>query len=252
MTRTYFATAVTALILGLAPAALGQNARPTPTPTSDVYVTAEFLNVGTDNTPSKITMDVSGNPYSHGVSGVEARFFAGGSRDLVVRLVNSTRYAIFNLTEVSSPLNSPAWTSTPQWFRPGMNVLEAYRAKENCTPSGGIYNCNLITRMNAGFLSVSGDSATYALLWNPETTNNRPVNSPESTSWVNVNYYRGLDNVETFTISPLPNCATRANNWTCPVGSTQRVIAGLERTKGKSVTGTGQYVMPFTMVVRPK
>jgi hypothetical protein len=132
-----------------------------------------------------------------------------------------------------------------------MNVLGAYYAKENCktpvtdTNGNSVYNCDFITRTNGGSWYVSGGTS-YALLWNPETINPRPVNSPEKTSLVNVNYYKGVGGQEVFTITPLPNCATRTN-LTCE----GRVIAGLERSKGNSVTNAGQYVMPFTLVVSP-
>lgn len=220
------------------------------------YVTAEFMTYGAGGaTLNKVRMDQPGVPYSHGVDGVSAQFFSGGSRDLVIRLDGSkTRTAVFDFTEVSSYTNAPAWiNSSPlQSFKPQMNVLQAYYAKENCQPDlNGVYNCNFITRTNAGYLYASGDRATYALLWNPETTNNRPVNSPEKTSFVNVNYQRdALGDV--FTITPLPNCATRANNFTCGETDVKRVIAGLEKTSGKTVSSAGQYVMPFTLVVRPK
>ncbi len=167
---------------------------------------------------------------------------SGGSRDLVIRLNYNkcSRTTTYDFSEVSSSLNIPAWwtNNSIQSFKPGMNVLEAYRAKENCVVVNGVYNCNFKTRMNNGYLYASGDSATYSLLFNPTTT--RPVNSPEKTSYVNVNYYKGTDNKEVFTITPLPN------------ETSNRIIAGLEKTKNRTVSSAGQYVMPFTLVVRPK
>lgn len=221
------------------------------------YVTAEFMTYGADSTTlNKVRMDQPGVPYSNGVDGVSAQFFTGGSRDLVIRLDGSrTRTAVFDFTEVSSYINAPAWIySNPlQSFKPQMNVLQAYYAKENCQPDlNGVYNCNFITRTNAGYLYAGGDRATYALLWNPETTNPRPVNSPEKTSFVKVNYQKDSLGRDVFTITPLPNCATRENNFTCAADIPQRVIAGLEKTSGRTVSSAGQYVMPFTLVVRPK
>lgn len=221
------------------------------------YVTAEFLDFGADGiTLNKIRMDKPGVPYIHGVEGVSAQFYSTGSRDLVIALNSSKakRSTTYDFREVADYTNAPAWVfSSPiQTFKPFINVLEAYRAKENCAAVGGVYNCNFQTRMNNGYLSVSGDSATYALLFNPETTNNRPVNFPENTSFVNVNYYKGTDGKEVFTVTPLPNCATRENSFTCSETDTQRVVAGLEKTLRRSVTGAGQYVMPFILVVRPK
>lgn len=111
-------------------------------------------------------MDKPGVPFSNGVDGVSAQFFSTGSRDLVIRLNRAKRTAIFDFTEISSSTNVPAWVySNPlQSFKPQMNVLEAYRAKENCQPVGGVYNCDFVTRTNAGYLSAGGDRATYALL----------------------------------------------------------------------------------------
>ncbi len=220
------------------------------------YVTAEFLDAGADGIPSKIRMDKPGVPYSHNVEGVTAQFYSSGSRDLVIAMNSSKskRKAIYDFSEVSDHTNAPTWvyTNPIQTFKPFINVLQAYYAKENCAAVGGIYNCNFQTRMNNGYLAASGDSASYALLFNPETTNNRPVNSPENTSFVNVNYYKGTDGKEVFTVTPLPNCATRQNNFTCGEEDLQKVVAGLEKTLRKSVTSAGQYVMPFTLVVRPK
>lgn len=222
------------------------------------YVTAEFMTYGADGTTlNKVRMDQPGVPYSNGVNGVSAQFFTGStaSRDLVIRLDKASRTTIFDFTEVSSYTNVPAWIySNPlQSFKPQMNILQAYYAKERCQPnSSGVYNCNFQTRMNAGYLYASGDRARYSLLWNPESTNNRPVNSPEKTSFVNVNYQKDALGKDVYTITPLPNCATRANNFTCSETDVKRVIAGLEKTSGNTVSSAGQYVMPFTLVVRPK
>lgn len=237
-----------AICLGITTNTFAQKGKPTSSP--NVFVTAEF-STSTNGIINKVTMDNPAVPYQHNVDGVSAQFYVSGTRDLVIQLTNSSRYTVFDLSQTTSSINAPNWISTPQWFRPGMNILEAYRAKENCQPVAGIYDCNFVTRMNAGYLNVSGDSATYALLWNPETTNSRPVNSPENTSFVNVNYYKGSNGQEVFTITPLPNCATRSNNFTCGENEVKRVIAGLEKTKGRNVSGAGQYEMPFTLVVRP-
>jgi hypothetical protein len=226
--------------------------KPSPTPSSGNYVKAEFLTTGADGMLNKITMDTA-TPYEHGVNGVSAQFFIGGSRDLVIQLLNSQRFAWYDMSQVADATNAPNWVYTIQPFKPQLNVLEAYKVKEDCQPVDGIYNCDFKTRMNTGYMKVSGLSrTTFAVLWNPETENPRPVNSPEMTSFVNVNYYKGFDGQEVFTITALPNCATRANNFTCSETDTKRVIAGLEDTTGKTVRGAGQYVMPFTLVVRPK
>lgn len=237
-----------------------QSPTPTPTPAPNPYVTAEFLDFGGDGMPNKVTMDKPGVPYSHNVDGVTAQFYIGGSDDLVIAMNSSkaNRGVKYNFSEVSDHTNAPVWvyTNPIQTFKPFMNIGAAYKAKSNCAPVNGIYDCNFQTRMNNGYLSASGDSASYALLWNPEPEYDRKVNTPEVTSFVNVNYYKGTDGKEVFTITALPNCATRANNFTCGETDINRVIAGLEKTttsKGKEVkSGAGQYVMPFTLVVRPK
>lgn len=72
------------------------------------------------------------------------------------------------------------------------------------------------------------------------------------TSFVNVNYQRDALGKDVFTITPLPTCAVCANNFTCGESDVKRVIGGLEKTGGKTVSSAGQYVMPFTLVVRPK
>lgn len=223
------------------------------------FVTAEFMDSGGagGTTFNKVRMDRPGIPYSHNVDGVSAQFYSGGSRDLVIALNSSKckRTTTYDFTEVSDYTNIPTWiySQAIQTFKPFINVLEAYRAKENCLPDiNGVYNCDFKTRMNNGYLYASGDSATYALLFNPEAPNTRPVNSPEKTSFVNVNYYKGTDGKEVFTITPLPNCATRENNFTCSDTEVKRVIAGLEKTLRRTVSSAGQYVMPFTLIVRPK
>jgi hypothetical protein len=169
---------------------------PTPSPTpTDVFVEAKFEPIGSDNTTvNKITMDKALS-YVHGAEGVEARFF-GASRDLVIRLSNSTRSILVDMTEISNrTADTPSWVDTPFLSKPHMNVLGAYYAKENCktpvtdTDGNSVYNCDFITRTNGGSWYVSG-GVSYALLWNPETINPRPVNSPEKTSLVNVNYYK--------------------------------------------------------------
>jgi hypothetical protein len=230
-------------------------------------VTAEFKDNGADGTTlNRVRMDNPLVPYSNGVDGVSAAFYTGAStssRDLIIRLDGSkTRTMVFDFSEISSYKNVPAWVySSPlQYFKPQMNILGAYYAKEKCMPNtDGSCENNFVTRVNAGYLYTSGDKARYSLLWNPETINNRPVNSPEYTSLVTVNYRKDASGNEVYTITPLPNCATRAN-LTCenvkdangnPV--VKRVIAGLEKasTSG-TLTSAGQYVMPFTLVVRPK
>lgn len=220
------------------------------------YLVAEFKPFAdaANTIPNRIRMDRN-EPYTHGVDGVEAQFYSV-SNDLVIalNLAKTKRATVYDFSEVASSVGAPAWiTSAPiQTFKPFINVLKAYEAKVGCAPVGGVYNCNFVTKMNSGYLTASGDRASYAMLWNPEASAARKVNSPEMTSFVNVNYQKNAQGAETFTITPLPNCATRANNFTCADTDIRRVIAGLEKTSGKTVTAAGQYVMPFTLVVRPR
>ena len=127
-----------------------------------------------------------------------------------------------------------------------MNVLGAYYAKEQCVvDSTGACVGNFQTRINAGQWSVAGNNnTTYALLWNPTAASTRPVNSPYSTSPVNVNYVRDAAG-ERFTITPLPSSDCSAGT-AC---ESDPIIAGLEATSGRTVSAGGQYHMPFTMTV---
>ena len=91
--------------------------------------------------------------------------------------------------------------------------------------------------MNAGLWKVSGSNVSYAMLWNPDATT-RPVNSPDVTVRVNVNYVKDT-NGEVYTVKPIP------------YNLSGQSIAGLEGTSGRTVTPAGQYDMPFTLTVRP-
>jgi|GEM_PF-5767905 len=206
-----------------------------------------FVYCTTGNTDCEIANRVrndKADAYTDGVDGVSAEFFAGGSRDLVFRLDKSTRTLRFDFREVSWAGDGesvlPAWwySSPQQNVKPQMNVLGAYYAKEQC---GGAATCNenYVTRINAGQWKVSGYTTTYALLWNPTARTDRPVNYPEKTSAVNVNYIKDSAG-ERFIITPLPN------------QDTSRYIAGLEAATSRTVSAAGQYVMPFTMTVRIK
>jgi len=205
-------------------------------------VTAQFVYCAPtdicDKPANRVRNDIA-TPYANGVNGVSAVFFASGSRDLVIQLDASTRTALFDFANVTSPGGAPDWalSSPEQLVKPNFNVLGAYYAKENCVPTPGDCSNDYLTRMNAGLWKVSGvNNTTYALLWNPTADSTRPVNSPQPTVPVNVHYSRmGTD--EFFVITPVPNLAGQS-------------IAGLEATRGRSVTGGGQYNMPFTLTVR--
>jgi hypothetical protein len=116
--------------------------------------------------------------------------------------------------------------------QPYFNVLKAYRAKELCTTDP--CEVDFVTAMNAGSWKVSGSNTDYAAFWNPGATT-RPVNSPETSSAVNVHYHK-LGPEESFTITPLVN-------------NHGLVVAGLEVTDKRTPTSAGQYIMPYTLTV---
>ena len=188
-----------------------------------------------------------GGAYANGSQGVSAVFnLVSGSRDLTFWTTGSTRSLVFDFSDAAYSVNAPSWwyTSPVQSVKAQMNVLGAYYAKEQC---GSVATCNVNfeTRINAGNWTVGGSNkTTYALLWNPTAMSSRPVNSPYSTSPVNVNYVKDGSG-ERFVITPLPSSD-------CGVGSaceSDPIIAGLEVTSGRTVSSGGQYHMPFTMTV---
>jgi hypothetical protein len=175
-------------------------------------------------------------PYTNGAEGVSAVFnLVSGSKDLTVGLVTSQRSLWLDFTDhVVGSADAPSWwlAAKSQNVKPFFNVLKAYRAKELCASDP--CDVDFVTALNVGNWRASGSNVDYALLWNPGATA-RPVNSPETSSAVNVHYHKaGID--ESFTITPIAN-----NNGL--------VVAGLESTVRRSVTSAGQYIMPFTMTV---
>jgi len=179
-------------------------------------------------------------PYTNGQDGVSAVFnLVSGSRDLTVGLNLSRRAVTFDFTDHVAGSATPAWWSANKVLtvQPYFNVLKAYYAKENCTtpdPITGNYDCDLVTAMNAGQWTAPGSNATMAAFWNPAATT-RPVNSPETTSRVNVHYHKDSAS-ESFTVTPIVN-----NNGL--------IVAGVEANDKRTVSSAGQYIMPFTMAV---
>jgi len=175
-------------------------------------------------------------PYTNGTDGVSAVFnLVSGSNDLTVGLNLSRRSVWFDFTDrVAGSAASPGWWSTTkvQNVQPYFNVLKAYTAKELCTADP--CEVDFVTAMNAGAWKVSGSNSDYAAFWNPGAVG-RPVNSPETSSTVNVHYHK-LGTEESFTITPI------ANNHGL-------IVDGLEATDKRNVTSAGQYVMPFTITV---
>jgi len=184
--------------------------------------------------------------YANGSEGVTAVFnLISGSRDLTIGLNFSQRALTFDFRDSSYTAGAPAWwyTSPQQSVKPFMNVLGAYFAKEQCG-TAATCNINYVTAMNAGQWQVSGDNKTYALLWNPNAAASRPVNSPLSTSPVNVNYIKDSSG-ERFIVTPLAS----AGCTPATACESDPVIAGMEGTIGRTVSAGGQYHMPFTLTV---
>lgn len=177
--------------------------------------------------------------YVHGSEGVDAVFnIVSGSRDLTINLLTSQRKVQLDLSVlVNSGAVAPSWLSSSpvQLVKAGLNVRGAYYAKENCPAASA--ECHYTAQMALGSWKVSGDTATYGAYWTPLITN-RPVNTPDLTSFVDVHYIRDDGNGEVFIITPIPTGSGYA-------------LAGLEQVKKKDVQGAGQYHMPFTLTVRP-
>lgn len=189
---------------------------------------------------NRVRQDKANAPYIDRVDGVSAVFYSTGSRDLVVNLINSKRTLRLDFRDVAyyGDPHPSWWSTTPQQnVKPSMNVLEAYKAKEQCG-TAATCNINFVTRMNCGLWKVAGDSKTeYKLQWNP--TSIQPfINTPETTSEVNVNYVKDATG-EVFIITPLPNV------------SSGRIIGGLQSTN-RTDKAAGQYVMPFKLTIRFK
>jgi hypothetical protein len=179
--------------------------------------------------------------YANGLEGVGAVFnIVSGTNDLTINLNTSTRRLVLDLYDLlpaSSGQMFPSWHSTPQNARWFFNVRQAYLAKTFC---GGGHPCDMISDMTSS-CDVTVDNATYYLQWKPDST--KPVNSPETTSRVNV-HYDVINGVEVWTVTPLPN------------SNSQRIVAGLARqlnSKGKTMSEpAGQYLAPFTLTASPK
>jgi hypothetical protein len=206
-------------------------------------VRASFVYCGADqncDAANRVRQDIAAD-YVHGTNGVDAVFQLGsGSRDLTIKLQTSQRSLQLDFREmVNAGTVVPTWlgTSPVQLVKPGMNVLGAYYAKENCPPTSS--DCHYTARFNIGLWTASGDNAstTYAIVWNP-LASGRPVNSPDVTSYVDVHYIRDDGNGEVFIITPILTGAGYA-------------LSGLEQAKKKTVSGAGQFNMPFTLTVRP-
>jgi hypothetical protein len=232
-----------------------------PQPVFDIYyATAEFSNLGLDETTTnKVSMDDTAARYEHNVDGVNAQFFVGYSRDLVVSLVNSRRYVRFDFREPVSLLPVSQIKSTTWWYdivldseievQPEFIILGAYYAKENCSPVERAYNCDFETKMVARNWRLNGVSGSHTLQWGPDVVNKKHLTDMENASTVNVNYSRDDKNRDVFTITPVPNQGFSANR----VPASGRIIAGLNSSaKDKPVRTAGQYVMPFTLVIRQK
>lgn len=236
--KTIRLLSIFALIAAATAVTIAQSGKPTKASNPQVRASFVFCGGFADcEFANRVRQDTDAE-YVHGVDGVKAEFnLDSGTRDLTIGLVNSQRSAtldfsvLVNLGDVT-----PAWIWSPVSVKPYFNVIGAYYAKEDCPAAES--ECHYTAKMNAGNWKVSGDNSTYALFWNPEAKN-RPVNSPDTTSYVNVHYIRNDGNGEVYIITPILTGAGYA-------------LAGLEQVNKKVVKGAGQYHMPFTLIVRPK
>jgi hypothetical protein len=180
--------------------------------------------------------------YANGSEGVGAVFnIVSGSNDLTINLLSAAaRRAVidlYDLTPASSGQMFPSWHSTPQYAKWFFNVRQAYLAKTFC---GGGHPCDMISDMTSS-CDVTVDNDTYYLQWKPDSI--KPVNSPESTSRVNV-HYDVINGVEVWTVTPLANTTS------------QRIVGGLARelkAKGKTMAEpAGQYLVPFRLTASPR
>jgi hypothetical protein len=188
---------------------------------------------------NRARQDLANTPYTDGQNGVIAVFnLVSGSDDLTINLNTAQRTVHYDFREIAAFGNpQPTWwySSPQQDVKAFINVLGAYNAKLQCG-TAATCDINYVTGMNGGGFSIS--RTDYRLQWHPTST--QPyINTPETTSAVNVHYTKDA-NGEVFTITPLPNA------------NTSRAIAGLQATTGKVITAAGQYVMPFTLTVHFK
>jgi hypothetical protein len=209
-------------------------------------VKAEFVFCATGDSVcesnNRVRQDRANSPYIDGVDDVTAVFALNGGDDLVIQL-GRTRRLKLDLRDIAHYGNPhPSWwTSAPQQIvNPGINVDQALQAKKRCVPdAAGNCEYNFVTRMNCGIWYAAGDRKTqYRLQWNP-TSIFTFINTPETTSQVNVRYVRDGSG-EVFIITPLPNTASG------------RIIAGVQSTSNRTDRSAGQYVMPFKLTVRFK
>ncbi|MDQ4121213.1 MAG: hypothetical protein M3209_07190 [Acidobacteriota bacterium] len=224
---------------------MGQILKAQKTKVTNPGVKAEFAFCNADDfnceTANRVKQDRAGSPYVDAQEGVSAVFnLASGTKDLTINLITSQRSVWFDFRDVAYYGNpQPSWweTAPQQNVKPHFNVLGAYKAKELCG-TAATCNINFVTKMNSGNWRAAGNNTDYTLQWNPSST--QPfINTPETTSGVNVNYIKDSAG-EVFIITPLPNA------------NSSRVIAGLQGTLSRTTTASGQYVMPFTLTVRFK
>jgi hypothetical protein len=178
--------------------------------------------------------------YVNGSESVTAVFnIVSGTNDLTINLLTtSSRRAVIDLSDLtpeSSGQAVPSWHTTPQLAKWFFNVRHAYLAKTAC---GGSAPCDMITTMGSSG-NVSGDNSNYSMQWNPDSV--QPMNSPETTSTVNV-HYDVIGGVDVWTVTPILNGAGR-------------ILGGLAKEVNGGHPGNvsaGQYLLPFTLTARPQ
>jgi hypothetical protein len=243
MKRIFTFFPVAALFFALAPIGLAQKGKPPRTQDIPLRVRfaycapADAACIAQNRVRNDFDLD-----YVNGSEGVAAVFnIVSGTNDLTINLLTtSTRRAVIDLLDLTTESSGqaiPSWRTTPQYAKWFFNVRHAYLAKTSC----GIPPCDMTTVM-ASSGNVSGDSTNYYLQWNPDSV--QPINSPETTSMVNV-HYDVINGVDVWTVTPLPNGAGRI------LGGFARELKGSHPGNSSNVAA-GQYLVPFTLTARPQ
>lgn len=242
MKRIFMFVPAATLFLALAPIGNAQKSKaPKPPPPQDVGLSVRFVYCAPGDATciqqNRVRNDFDLD-YVNGSEGVAAVFnIVSGTNDLTLNLSTSaTRRPVIDLIDLTADSSNqmvPSWHSTPQYAKWFFNVQQAYLAKKNCL----LAPCDMVTTMTSSG-NVSGDSATYSLQWKPVSA--QPINSPETTSQVNV-HYDVIGGVDVWTVTPLPN-------------GSGKILGGLAKQGGHPNGGggpAGQYLLPFTLTARP-
>jgi hypothetical protein len=207
--------------------------------------------------------DTNGNTvYTDGVAGVSAKFqVCNGSNDLVVNLINTSRYFWIDFSDgLTSPLaiDPGATVLTGPVQGRSFNVNEAFNSS--------LYSGNqLDTCTGVGSLTTStsrmsyGTHFTNTTLW-PSEHGPADLNCPDGTvqqvndkggdtSIVQVTVNEDANGNCSWTIAPLPLTTTTPPDHLIADGTYGLPVVGLvEQTKNQDLFA-GEYNMPFTFTV---